>query len=808
MTAIRELTGEDLRFDPGLDPGEGVRTTSDVPALTGTVGQPRAESAVAFGIGMVEDGYHVFALGLPGTGKESLIRATLERAAGARPTPPDLCYVHNFDDPNRPRLLKLPHGTGVSFRNTMDELVEELRTVVASALESEEYRTRQQVINNEFKERPDRELRPIAEAAKAEGLALLKTPVGLAFAPTKNGEVIASEDFEQLPDPEQERLEQRMDSYQEQVQKTLAKIPKWNRERRDRLRELTLEVTGTAVTTLFDEIRLRYQSHPEVLDYLTAVQQNVVEHPQDFLAPEPSLSAALLEGTPQTGPAASLHRFKVNVLVDHADTAGAPIVEEDHPTYDNLVGRLEHRAQFGTLVTDFTLLGAGALHRANGGFLLLEAHRLLRTPYVWDALKRALQSRRVRVESLGQVLGLVSTMSLEPEPVPLQVQVILTGDPVLYYLLCHLDPDFEELFKVAADFDDRMDRTTEAQHRYVQLIAKLVVDKRLRPVDASGIERVLEHSARLAGDRQKLTLRIATIVDLLREANHVAAEAGAGTITGSYVEQAIRAQINRADRLRDRIHENIRRGQIMIDTDGAVTGQVNGVSVISLGNFAFGHPSRITARVRVGHGKVIDIEREAELGGRIHSKGVLILASYLGAHYVPDHPLSLSASLVFEQTYGGVEGDSASLAELLALVSAIADVPLRQDLAVTGSVNQHGRVQAVGGVTEKVEGFFDICRMRGLTGTQGAILPSANVDHLVLRQELLDAIADGDFHLYAIDTVDHGIELLTGMPAGSRGPRGQYPDGSVNGLVEERLARLAEVRRTFNLPSQPSEVGV
>jgi lon-related putative ATP-dependent protease len=804
VNTTTELAVRDLEFQPPLDTS-WFQTTDDIEGPAGAIGQPRAVAAIELGVGMAEDGYNIFAFGLPGTGKESLIREFLEQSAKSQPSPPDLCYVHNFDDIHRPRLLALPSGTGSEFRRTMEQLVEELQTALVGALDSEEYHTRQQVINDEFKERPDRDLRAIADRAKAEGLALLRTPVGLAFAPLREGEVISGEDFEQLEKEEQERLKERMNAYQDEVQRTLRQLPKLNRERRERLRDLMREVTGLAVGHLIEEVKKKYENLPNVVEYLEAVQADVIENPKDFAESDQPSLPAILEGGGRPDNASTLRRFKVNVLVDHADTVGAPIVSEDNPTYDNLIGRIEHLAQLGALVTDFTLIKGGALHRAHGGYLMLEAHKLLRNQYSWEGLKRALQSRRLRIESLGQALSLVSSVTLEPEPLPLKVQVILIGDPQLYYLLCQLDPDFEELFKVGADFEDRMDRTDENLERYTRLIAKLVREKGFPPLDGSALARMIEHSARLAGDRRKLTLQIATMVDLLREASYLARQDGKQVVTARHVDRAIEGRIYRADRMRDRFHEEIHRGRIMIDTDRAVIGQVNGVSVISLGKFAFGHPSRITARVRLGQGNVLDIEREVELGGRIHSKGVLILGAYLGARYAPEEPLSLSASLVFEQTYAGVEGDSASLAELIALISAISEVPIRQSYAVTGSVNQHGQVQAVGGVTEKVEGFFDICRGRGLTGNEGVVIPATNVENLVLRRDVREAIAQGDFHIYPVERVDQAIELLTERPAGERDAEGQYQAGTVNALVESRLMSLAQVRKDFNAPSPASE---
>jgi lon-related putative ATP-dependent protease len=492
--------------------------------------------------------------------------------------------------------------------------------------------------------------------------------------------------------------------------------------------------------------------------------------------------------------ARSLRRYRVNVLVDHSRSEGAPVIYEDNPTYQNVIGRVEHRAQMGALLTDFNLIKPGVLHRANGGYLILDARKVLLQPYAWEGLKRALRAGQVHIESIGQMLSLLSTVTLEPEPIPLDVKVALLGDRLLYYLLAQYDPEFGDLFKVAADFDEQMDRSEENQEPYAQLLGTLARKEELRPLDRGATARVIEHSARMVGDAEKLTARTRQVADLLREADYWAAQNGNGVMTKADVEQAIDAQIYRSDRLRERMQEGIQRGTILIDTEGAKIGQVNGLSVIQLGGFAFGRPSRITARVRLGKGEVVDIEREVELSGPIHSKGVLILSGFLGSHYVQDKPLSLSASLVFEQSYSGVEGDSASSAELYALLSAIAEAPLKQSLAVTGSVNQHGQVQAIGGVNEKIEGFFDVCKARELTGEQGVLIPASNVKHLMLRKDVIDAVEGGRFHIYPIETIDQGMEVLTGMSAGERDDAGNYPEGSINHRVESRLAELAEKR--------------
>ncbi|HSR15065.1 MAG TPA: Lon protease family protein, partial [Gemmatimonadales bacterium] len=534
----------------------------------------------------------------------------------------------------------------------------------------------------------------------------------------------------------------------------------------------------------------------EVLAYLEAVRQDVVENARSLIeSPEGPRVLELLRG-PGEGP--WVRRYRVNVLVDNSGQSGAPVVQEDNPTYDNLVGRVDHVSHFGALVTDFTLIKAGALLKANGGFLVLQAHHLLRMPLAYEALKRALESERVRIESLGHALGLATTVSLEPEPVPIEVQVVLVGEPMIYYLLCALDPDFEPLFKVAADFAEEMEVTEDSIRQYVGLLATLGRSEGLLPLHRTAVARVLEQSTRLAGDQQKVSIRMAPIVDLLREANHQATSQGAAAVAEQHVQLAIDAQIHRQDRLREQLLEKIGQGVLMIDTDGRQVGKINALSAVQLGGFVFARPSRVTARVRMGSGDLIDIEREVELGGPVHSKGVLTLGAYLASQYAAESPMSLWASLVFEQSYGEVEGDSASLAELCALLSAAADVPLRQEVAVTGSVNQYGEVQAVGAVNEKIEGFFDVCRHRGLTGGQGVIVPASNRRHLALRRDVVEAVAAGTFHVWPVTAVDEAVELLAGMPPGMRDAEGRFPAESFNGRVESRLAGFAEVRREFS----------
>jgi lon-related putative ATP-dependent protease len=689
----------------------------------------------------------------------------------------------------------------------MERLVEELRASLSAAFETDQYRTRRQEIEESFKERQEKALHEVQQQGQTRGIALLHTPVGLAFAPMRAGEVISPEEFQKLPAPEQERVQAEVVALQEALQRALHQLPQWERERRTQVKELTREVAMSVVDHLMEELRPAYTALSGVVAYLNAVQQDVIEHVDDFLSPREPPPFAPVDGGPPSPQAAppSFRRYQVNVLVDHTAGQGAPIVYEDLPTVHNLMGRSEHLPQMGALVTDFTLIKPGALHRANGGYLLLDARNVLLQPFAWEELKRALRAHELRIEWLGQMLNPISTVSLEPEPIPLAAKVVLLGEPMLYYQLYQADPEFGELFKVAADFEEQMDRTPADEWLYARLIATLARCQGLRPLDRAAVARVIEQSARLSGDAEKLSTRIQSIVDLLREADYWAGEEGHSLVGATDVQRAIEAQVHRADRLRERMQEEIQRGTILIDTQGSTVGQVNGLSVISLGQLAFGRPSRITARVRLGRGEVLDIEREVALGGPLHSKGVLILAGFLGGRYAGDRPLSLSASLVFEQSYSGVEGDSASSAELYALLSALAEAPIRQSLAVTGSVNQHGQVQPIGGVNEKIEGFFEVCRARRLTGEQGVLIPASNVKHLMLHHDVVEAVAAGRFRIYPVETIDQGIEVLTGIPAGERDATGHFPQGSINQRVEARLMALADARQAFGLPAGGGE---
>jgi lon-related putative ATP-dependent protease len=763
-------------------------TTAELDDLSEGIGQMRAIDAAHFGIGMRHAGYNVYVMGRPGSGRRFLIRQLLDRRVGGEAKPPDWCYVHNFDQPHKPRAIKLPAGMGTRFHADMQHLVAELQATIPAVFEGEEYRRRLSQIDEEYGERQTQAFGEVGDEAVKQGVTLMRTPNGFSFAPMKKNEVMSPDDYDALPPEEKTRIEQAIAGLQEQLEKVIRQVHQWRRERIERVRTLNEEVVLFAVGHLIDDLRRDYADFPVVCGYLNEVQQNVIESVDEFRHPKEGMSAlaALSSDLPD------FSRFRVNLFVARDGTEGAPVVYEDHPTYQNLLGRVEHVSQLGALVTNFMLVKPGALHQANGGYLLLDAFKLLSQPFSWEGLKRALSTREIRIESLGQMYSLVSTVSLEPEPIPLDAKVILIGNRMLYYLLAQYDPEFGELFKVAADFEDDVVRSADNDLLYARLVGTMVRRDTLRPFDRGAVARVIEHSARRAEDAEKVSTHMESLADLVREADYWAAQETREVVTRDDVERAIEAQIKRSDRLRDRSHEAILRGILHIDTDGERVGQVNGLSVFQLGDFSFAQPSRITANTRLGDGELVDIQREVKLGGSIHSKGVLILSSFLASRYAAEQPLSLAASLVFEQTYGQVEGDSASVAELCALLSSLANVPIRQSLAVTGSVDQFGRVQAIGAVNEKIEGYFDICKQRGLTGSQGVLIPASNVAHLMLRRDVVDAAATGRFHIYAVATVDEALELLTGIPVGT-----PETDGSLDQRVAQRLEHLAELRRKY-----------
>jgi len=789
---VKELPVDKLRriCDPKV---LGCETTEELEPLETIIGQERAVRALEFGLGIKELGFNIYVAGPPGTGKTTAVKRFLEEIAKDKPVPPDWCYVNNFRDPYRPRALRLPPGRGRELQKDMRSLVEGARREIPKAFESDEYAAQREETVQGFQKQRQELLSQMGEKAKAEGFLLQMSPMGLLIIPMMEGKPLSEEEFKALSPEVREKLLRKRESLQEELKKAMRQVTGLDKKANEALQELDRQVALYAVGHLVSELMEKYRDLPEVVDYLREVRDDIVENLSQFREggqPAPAFPVPGAKDLP-------FRRYEVNVMVDNSELKGAPVVMELNPTYNNLFGRIEKETQFGALVTDFTMIREGSLHRANGGYLVLPAEEVLRNLFSWDSLKRALRNREIAVEEAGERLGFIATKSLRPDPIPLDTKVVLIGQPTLYYLLYTLDEDFSELFKVKADFDTRMDRTDENIRDYAAFVCTLCCEENLKHLDASALAKLIEHSSRLAEDQEKLSARFGEISDIVREASFYATQEGSPYVTAAHVQKAIEEKFYRSNLLQERINEMIERGTIMIDTVGEEVGQVNGLSVVNLGDIAFGRPSRITASIGLGREGLIDIEREAKLGGPVHTKGVMILSGYLAEKYAQDKPLSLSARLVFEQSYSEVEGDSASSTELYALLSNLSGLPVKQGIAVTGSINQKGELQAIGGVNEKIEGFFEICKAKGLTGEQGVIIPESNVQNLMLKEEVVEAVKNGKFHIWSVKNVDEGIEILTGVKAGVRQEDGTFEEDSVNYLVDRRLRELAEKMRDF-----------
>jgi lon-related putative ATP-dependent protease len=801
MQHVRErlaLQSDQLRhrLDPDALP---FQTTAEIVPLADTIGQPRAMEAIEFGLSIAARGYNLFIAGAPGSGRESTVLGFLEVFARTRPAAPDWIYVHNFADPDRPRAMRLPAGRGARFAQAMDEFLVAAQREIPRAFDSEDYERHRQEIIQQVSSRRETILNELRAFAEERNFGMAMTPSGIATVALRNGEPLSEEDYDRLRPEDRQDLERRGAEIQNHLASAMRQVRQVEKEAAERLRALEREVMLYVLGPLLTELRDHAHDVPDLLAYLEQVQNDLPDHLADFrpaTAHGSDMPPALtqLPGFRRDDP---LARYRVNVLIDNSARSTAPLVVERNPTYYNLAGRIDYRATFGAMVTDFQQIKPGALHRANGGFLILHLLDVLRNPFSWEVLQRALTSRAIHIENLGDQYSPLPTATLRPEPIPLDLKVVLIGPTELYHLLYALDENFQELFKVKADFAPDMEWSDEHVHNYAAFISRCVRESDLMHFDRTAVARVVEYGARLRDHQHKLSTRLLDIADLATEASFWAEKAGHQVVTAADVEQAIAKKEHRSNLMEERVRELIADGTIMIATSGARVAQVNGLSVMDLGDHAFGVPSRVTARVALGRGTVRSVEREIELSGPIHSKGFLILSGYLAGTYAQHWPLALSATITFEQSYGQVDGDSASSTELYALLSALAELPLAQGIAVTGSVNQHGEIQAVGGVTDKVEGFFAVCKAQGLTGDQGVLIPAANVQHLMLDEEVVAAVRDGRFQIWAAHTIDEGIELLTDRPAGVRQPDGQYPEGSVHRLVEDRLRHYAEQQRSF-----------
>jgi lon-related putative ATP-dependent protease len=813
MTLPSELSAEQLRrrYDPSRF---AYASTAEAPDLGGIIGQERAAAAIEFGLEIPYAGYNVFATGPGGAGKTSIIGRFLETKAATRPVPPDWGYVHNLDEPDRPRALRLPPGGGNRLRDEVNVLLSHAGAALQKMFASDQYAESRNVLERQFEQLRNDRFQQLDTAAGEQGFGLSQTNTGLAVVPVKDKQPLTEEQFNALSEAEQAALREHGAALQEELERAVRQVQELEAAARERLSQLDRDLTAATIRPFFERLAQQYTAWPDVTAYLAAAQAHIAEHAadykprQDAAAPLDAAAEAAAEGAGtapvrlQPRPASPFDRYRLNVLVDNSGLSGAPVITETNPTYGNLIGRVEMRAELGTLVTDYRYIKAGALHRANGGYLLLDARVLLRQPLAWEGLKQALRNKRVRIEEIDRQAGVLATTTLTPEPISLDVKVVLIGDPQTYYMLYAYDEQFEKLFKVRADFAVEMAWTEQNEEKIVRFIRNRCDEFGLPHFDVSAVAKVVELSARLVEDQRKLTTRFAYVSDIIQEAAFWANQAKHETVLGEDVQRAIDERVYRSNQFEERMREATVDGSITIETQGAVIGQVNGLAVLELGDYAFGRPSRITARTFQGRTGVVNIEREARMSGRIHDKGVLILAGFLGGRFAQDKPLSLSASIAFEQSYEGVDGDSASSTELYALLSSLAELPIKQGIAVTGSVDQKGVIQAIGGATAKIEGFFEICRAMpgGLTGEQGVIIPATNVVNLMLRDELVDAVAAGKFHIWPVHTVDEGIALLTGVAAGERGPDGAYPPDSVNGRADRKLRDLAEKLQSFGQP--------
>jgi lon-related putative ATP-dependent protease len=792
---INELPPEKLRNEYDLKT-LSCNTTQELIPSEEIVGQERAVRALKFGLNIKERGFNIYVAGVPGSGRKSAVKAFLEDVAKGKPVPSDWCYVNNFSNPFLSKAIKLPAGRGKGLRKDMKTFIEDVRRALPKAFESDDYASRRDAVVKSVEEKRNKLLAQLNEKAQKQGFLLRPTPTGVMTIPIIQGKPVTDEGFLALPQKTKDQIQKKGEDLNTEMRTAMRQVLGFEKEAGDRISKLNQDVTNYAIGHLVDALLEKYGEFPDVKTYLEEVRNNILENVGIFV------SEPVAPQTPIPIPVPWLkelpfRQYEVNVVVDNSNLKGAPVVLELNPTYQNLFGLVEKEAQFGVLTTDFTLIRGGSLHKANGGYLVLPAEDLLINPLSYDALKKALMNERLAIEEIAEKLGYVTTKGLRPDPIPLEIKVVLIGGSEVYQQLYMLDVEFKELFKVKAEFDTSMERNNKNLEKYAASICGVCEREKLRHLDVSGLGQLIVYSSRLAEDQKKLSTRFGEIADIIREASYYAIQDKSEFISAKQVKKAIDERFYRSSLIQEKIREYIERNVILIDTDGEAVGQINGLSVMSVGDFTFGAPSRLTASIGLGKEGVIDLQREAKLGGPIHTKGVLILSGYLTEKYAQDKPLSLSARIAFEQSYGMVEGDSASSTELYALLSALSGVPIKQNFAVTGSVNQKGEVQAIGGVNEKIEGYFEVCKIKGLNGTQGVLIPESNAQNLVLKQEVVDAAKAGKFHIYPVKTIDQGIEMLTGAKAGTRHKDGTFDEGTINYRVNKRLRTMANELREF-----------
>jgi lon-related putative ATP-dependent protease len=768
------------------------QTTAEIPPLKGIVEQERPTRSIRFGLDIASPGYNIYISGLTGTGKTTVIKTFLEDIAAKMPCPDDWFYVYNFRDANCPVILNLPAGRSKILKTAMEELVRHLKTEIPKAFESKEY---EESVNNLLRETQEMQqlfLNRLSEKARSEGFEVAINKVGVSLIPIIENKPMSPEQYEALDAEAKKQIETRRSHLDPDIQSFLRQVRDAGKESQEKLADLHRRVGLYVVGIRIDEIREQHAEFPAVVSYLQDVREHILSNLEDFTEDAPKPDSGGLPQMRMDLQPSPFAKYEIHIVVDNTELVGAPVVIETNPTYYNLFGRVDRRAQFGTLSSDFTLIRAGSYAKANGGFLVLNANDILMNAGAWETLKRAIKNREVRIEDLAEQFGIVPVAGMRPSPIPANVKIILIGNQFIYHELYALDEDFRKIFKVKADFDSEMARDARAFDNYASFIGSRCRDECLLHFDPAGVAQVVEYGAWLVDNRQKLSARFSDVADIVREASYWARSAGRNVVSAEHVKRAVDEKCYRSSLIEERIRDLIADGTFLIDVDGKAVGQVNGLAVIDLGDMRFGKPSRITAKTYMGKNGVVDIERESKMSGKIYEKGVLILSGYLGAKYAQERPLALAASLCFEQSYEGIDGDSASSTELYAILSSLSGIPIRQGVAVTGSINQNGQIQPIGGVNQKIEGFFDLCRMKGLTGDQGVMIPAQNVKNLMLKKDLIDAVASGQFHIYAVGAVDEGIEILTGVPAGERNSCNSYSEGTIHYLVEKRLKEFAE----------------
>ena len=772
-------------------------STKDLIPTGEIIGQERAVRALKFGLGIKNHGFNMYVAGYPGTGRKTAVKNFVEAQAKVQPVPPDWCYVNNFSNQYEPKAIQLPAGKGKEFKEDLKNFIENTKNALPKAFESEDYAAKREATIRGLENQRKQLIEELSIKAQREGFVIQSTPIGLLLIPTLDGKPLSEEEMLALPQKIKDKINEKRESLETEFRSTMRQLIDMERKIHDTLKKLNKEIALFAIGNQMEILNEKYKNTPEVTAYLRAIENDILDNLNQFVRRGGSEFQEQLPFSMPWMKEDPYKKYEVNVIIDNSEIKGAPVIVETNPTYPNLLGKTEKEAQFGALTTDFSMIRAGAIHKANGGYLIIPVEELLRNPFSYDGLKRDLRDGNIVVEEPEERYGFLSVKTLKPQPIPLSAKVILIGDPYLYQMMFQLDADFKELFKIKAEFDNVMDRTEEKVEQYAAWVCALCDRENLKHLNGTGVAKLVEYSSRVADDQYKLSIQFAHIADIIREANFYAAQDNSEFITGDHVRKAIEEKVYRSKLIQEKIQEMIQRGFFLIDTVDQSVGQVNGLSVMGLGDFAFGNPSRVTASIGLGREGVMDIEREAKMGGPIHTKGVLILSGYINDKFAKDKPLSLSARLVFEQNYEGVEGDSASSTELYCILSALSGLPIKQNIAVTGSVNQKGEVQAIGGVNEKIEGFFEVCRLKGLTGQQGVMIPESNVQNLMLKEEVVDAVKAGKFNIYAVRTIDEGIEFLTGKKAGIRLSDGTFEENTVNYFVDKQLRENADRLKQF-----------